>query len=203
VPHTAGGAEDQHGLAGLQRRAIDQRMVRGTVGEGERCAVLERNAWRQREQPGRVDAGMGAEASGTDERRNGVAHLELRDACSNGFDDARELRSGHERQSRLELVLVLHDQQIREIQARRADGHAHLAGSGLGRREFLPRQRFDACWLFAEPCVHRLLLVCSRLRGSRRCRLRRRLRAALRRAQARMIRTPRRRLPTIGHSCAS
>ena len=59
------------------RRAIDQRVVRGAVGERERRAVLERNASGQREQPRRVDAGVGREAAGAHERRDGVARLEI------------------------------------------------------------------------------------------------------------------------------
>ena len=48
------------------------------------------------------------------ERHHPIARLHARDAVADRLDDARQLAAGRERQRRLELVLVLDDQDVRE-----------------------------------------------------------------------------------------
>jgi len=129
-------------------------MVGRAVSADERRSVVEREAARQRHHELRVNAGMRREAAHSAECRHRITDLELRHAVADGIDDARVFGARNERERRLDLVLVLNDQQIREIQARGSNRHPHLAGLRLGRRQFLPRECFRADRVVANPGVH-------------------------------------------------
>jgi hypothetical protein len=80
---------------------------------------------------GRRD-GVGAEAAGAGQARDVLAHAQLRHAFSHGGHHAGVLGTGHERQRGLHLVLVLHDQQVGEVEAGRLDFHQHFPAFGCG-----------------------------------------------------------------------
>lgn len=88
-----------------------------------------------------------------------LTHLQMGDAVAHGLHDARELRAGHERQGWLDLVLVLHHQQVGKIQACRADLDEDLARLGSRVGQFCPRLRPDASvWVGEISGVHECLL---------------------------------------------
>ena len=95
------------------------------------------------------------------------ADLQVRHAVADRLDHAGVLGARHEGQRRLDLVLVLHDQQVGEVEARGLDLDQHLAGLGLGRRQLLPLQRLDADRVLAKPCMHvEPLRQCGRTSGA-------------------------------------
>ena len=83
------------------------------------------------------EVGEGAEGG---ERDHLVARLEGADAGADLLDHPGQLAAGGKGQRRLELVLVLDDEHVREIQARRLDADDDFAGACLGRRQVLDHQ---------------------------------------------------------------
>jgi len=94
------------------------------------------------------------EATGACEARNALPGLEVRHAFANRRDDPRVFRTRNERRRRLELVLVLDDQDVGEVQARGLDLDEHFTRLGLRRRQFLPLDRIEAGGVFAQPGMH-------------------------------------------------
>ncbi|MOA37885.1 hypothetical protein D3C78_1595140 [compost metagenome] len=104
---------------------------------------------------------MAAEAAGAGEAGDALPHGQVRHPVAQGADHACVLRAGHERQGRLDLVLVLHDQQVGEVQARRFDFNQHFAGLGHGGRHLRPLQGIDAGGRGTQPSLHECLLLFS------------------------------------------
>ena len=110
----AGGAEHEQRLAGAQRAAVAQRMVRSPVGEEERRPGDEIHALRQRQQPRGLGLHLFGEGAVGGEGDDLVARLEAADSVADFLHHAGELAAGRKGQRRLELVLVLDDQHVRE-----------------------------------------------------------------------------------------
>jgi hypothetical protein len=83
-----------------------------------------------------------------------VAGLPARDAVADGLDDARQLASRGKRQRRLQLVLVLDDQHVREVDARRFDRDDDFARTSHRRRNVLDDERVGGTVRFAENRFH-------------------------------------------------
>jgi hypothetical protein len=97
---------------------------------------------------------MRAEAAGAREAGHVLPDLKVLDAFAYGLDDAGVFGTRHKGQGRLDLVFVLHDQQVGEIQAGRLDFNQDFAGLGLGRRQFFPGQGVYAGGIFTKPGLH-------------------------------------------------
>ncbi len=95
-----------------------------------------------------------AKAAGAAQAGHALAHLQVLHAFAHRAHHTGVLGTRHKRQRGLHLVLVLHDQQIRKVQARGLDLDQHLTGLGLGRGQFFPGQGVDAHGVFAEPGMH-------------------------------------------------
>jgi hypothetical protein len=134
-------------------------MVGGAVRADEGRGVVEGEAARQRHDEIGIHAGVRGEAAHAAERRDGVADLELRHAVAHRVHHAGVFRARHERQRRLHLVLVLHDQQVGKVEAGRADGDPHFARLRLRRGQFLPRQGFGADRVVADPGMHGVISI--------------------------------------------
>jgi hypothetical protein len=119
-----------------------------------KARIVECEAGRQRHDERRLHHRMRAEAARAAERRDRVTDLQVRHAGADGFDHASVFGARHERQRRLHLVLVLHDQQVREVQARSADRDTHFILLRLGRGQLFPAQRLDADRVLAKPGMH-------------------------------------------------
>jgi hypothetical protein len=154
VPTPPAGTQHQHRFAGLQLRAVHQRVVGRRIGHDEGRRIDEGKARRQRHAELRRCDGVGAEAAGAGQAGHRLADLQLRHAFAQGRHHAGEFGTGHEGQGGLVLVLVLHDQQVGKVEARRLHLDHHFARAGGGRRHFLPLQCFDADRVFAEPGLH-------------------------------------------------
>ena len=135
------------------------------VGENECGRVVERKTGRERQHCCSVCDCVGGKTPSSTERRHSVAHLQVCDIAANGIDHARVFGARNEGQRRFHLVFVLHDEQIREVQARCADCDPHLACLRLGCRHFFPDKCLDANGIFTKPSMHAGV---SR-RGSRQC----------------------------------
>ena len=150
----AGSAQHQHGFAGLELRPVNQRMVRGGVNHDEGRRIDIRKTRRQRHaQRGRCDR-VGGEAAGAGQAGDVLADPQIGDASAYGPHHAGIFGAGHKRQRRLDLVFVLHDQQVGEIQARRLDFDQHFARPGLRRGQFGPAQGVNAGGGFTKPGMH-------------------------------------------------
>ena len=139
-----------------------------SVGQDERGCIVERESGRQRHHEAGIDDRVRAEAAGAAEGGDVIADLQVPDAFADRLDDAGVLGARDEGQWRLHLVLVLHDQDVGEVQARGLDRDAHFAGLRLGRGQFLPDQGIDADGVLAQPGMHGSLLVFGSPR-TRRC----------------------------------
>jgi hypothetical protein len=160
--HAARRAQHQHGLALTQLPTVDQRMVGGGIGHDEGGRIDEAEAVGQRHaQCGRRQR-VGAEAARARQAGHALAHGQVAHAFAHGLDHACILRARHEGQRRLHLVLVLHDQQIGEIQAGRLDFEQHLPGARRGRGQLRPLQLVYARGRGAKPSVH--VVSCVRMR---------------------------------------
>ena len=129
-------------------------MVGGGVNHDEGCGIHHREARRQRHAQGCRCQGVGAKTTGAAQAGHGLAYLQVLYAFTDCLHDACVFRAGHKGQGRLHLVLVLHDQQVGEIQAGGLDFNQHLARLGLGRGSFGPGQGVDAHRVFTKPSVH-------------------------------------------------
>ncbi|MCY1536104.1 hypothetical protein D9M68_715460 [compost metagenome] len=129
-------------------------MPRGGVDHDEGCPVHRRETRRQGHAQLRGRQSVGAEAAGAAEAGHALAHLQVLHAFPHRAHDARVFGARHKGQGGFHLVLVLHDQQIGEIQAGGLDFNQHFARLGLGGRQFFPHQGFDADRVFAQPGLH-------------------------------------------------
>ena len=132
-------AMDQHLLAGLQRRAVDQSFPGRDEDEGQGGCFPHAEIGRlQRQQVG-VDSGEFGERSlhTADASRHAidlVARLEPRDVTPGLFDHAGEIQPENRRQrmARMRRGAGV-DLGVERIDPARADSHQHLARADLGR----------------------------------------------------------------------
>src|SRR3954468_4379752 len=149
-----GRAEHGQGLAGLQPRAVLERMERGAVGDGEPRRLLVADARgdahqalgaRDHSLPARAPAQMGDDA------------LALRPAAHappKRRDHAGTLRPRRERKRGLVLVTALDDERVEEIERGRAHLNHHLAGAGPGLRQVLDDEGLRPAERLRQHCSH-------------------------------------------------
>ena len=154
----SGGTEHQQGLAGLQIGALLERMHRGAVGHAEGGGGVEVHARRNRQ---RVAAGHGnllGEAAPASERHAPVADLEVADLLSDCGNHARRLAARRERERRLELILALDHQRVREIHPGGMHVEQDLARLDLRGGGIFDNQAFGRAEAFAQDGFHRFSL---------------------------------------------
>ena len=149
-----GRAQHQHGFAGLELAAVDQRMVRGGVNHDEGRCVDRRKTGRQRHAQRSWRQRVRAKTAGARQAGHALADLEVGDAFAHRLDTASVFGTRHKGQGRLHLVLVLHDQQVGEVQTGGLDGDAHLSGARHRRGQLFPGQGVDTDRVFTEPGMH-------------------------------------------------
>ena len=129
-------------------------MVRGGVNHDEGGRIDKREPLRQ----GHAQVGggqrVGGKTASTRQAGHVLAHLQVAHAFTHGLHNAGVFRAGHKGQGGLHLVFVLHNQQVRKIQACRLDFKQHLALAGLGGRQFFPGQGVNAHGVFTKPGMH-------------------------------------------------
>ena len=129
-------------------------MVGGGIGHDEGGGIDKGEVGRQRHAHGGGCQRMRGEPARARKTGHMLAHLEMFDTFAHGLHHAGVFRARHKGQGRLDLVFVLHDQQIGKVQAGSLDFQQHLAGAGLRCGLLGPFQCFDAGGGGAEPCVH-------------------------------------------------
>ena len=83
-----------------------------------------------------------------------LADFQVGNAFAYRLHDARIFGARHKWQRWFHLVFVLHDQQVREIQAGSLDLNQHLAGLGLRGGHFFPGQGVNADGVLTKPGMH-------------------------------------------------
>jgi hypothetical protein len=146
---------DEQCLAGGERGAVAQRVVGGAVGQEKRRPGDEVHLFRQGDQARCFRLHFLGEGAVSGERHHLVARLEAVRARADLLHHAGELAAGRKRQRRLELVLVLDDEHVGKIDARRLHRHHDLARPGARRGDLLDHERIGRAELFAEHRFHR------------------------------------------------
>ena len=113
-----------------------------------------REAFWQRHTQCRRGDGVGAKAARARQAGHVLAYLQVGHPFAHGLHGTGIFRARHKGQGGFHLVLVLHDQQVGEIQARRLDLDQHLARFGLGGGQLLPGEGVNAGRVLAKPCMH-------------------------------------------------
>src|SRR5262249_48948340 len=126
-PHASGGAEYQQRLAWEQPPTVLERVVRRTVGHHEGGGGREVHAVRDGDEALGVHRDLLGEAAPPSDRHHPVPHAHSGEALAERRDHASHLAARRERQRRLELVLALDDERVREVDAARLDADDHLA----------------------------------------------------------------------------
>ena len=119
---------------------------------------------RKRHQARRLDLHFLGERAVGGEGDHAVARLASLHAFADFLHHAGHLAARGEGQRRLELVLVLDDQHVGEIQARRLHADDDFARRRPGRGQVLDDQRFRRAELLAEHGFHRVTMRMSRRR---------------------------------------
>jgi hypothetical protein len=88
------------------------------------------------------------------ERHDAIAGIEAGHARTDRLDDARQLAAGREWQRRLELVLVLDDQDVGEVEARGFHRHYNVAVTRLGARQVAQLEQIRRAILRAQQGSH-------------------------------------------------
>ena len=83
-----------------------------------------------------------------------IANLKLGHARADGRDRSGHLSARCKGQRRLELVLVLNDQEIGEVHAGCCNGDADFIGSGFGCRNVFDNQALGWTMFLTEQCAH-------------------------------------------------
>ena len=127
-PHAARGAEHGERLARLQVRAVLERVVAGSVGDGQRGGAIEVELGGDlAERVGR-DRDAFARRAEIGIAHHAVAGRQAGHAGADAFHHARKLASRRERERRLDLVFAGDHQRIEEIQPDRGNLGDDLAG---------------------------------------------------------------------------
>ena len=135
-------AQHQQRFAGFELAAVAQRVVRRSIGEQKCRRAVEIHALGNRHQASRVDFDFLRERAVGGERDHAVARLETFHSFADFLHQARHFAARGKGQRRFELVLVLDDEHVREIQARRLDADDDFAGARLGRRQVFNDEGF-------------------------------------------------------------
>jgi hypothetical protein len=141
----------------FELRPVDQRMVRGRVGQRERRGHFVTDVVGQRSHLGGRHAHVLGEPAEPHESDHAIAVLDLTYALAHGIDGACHLRARNERQRRLHLVLALDDQRIREVHAGRPHADAHLARLRLWHGDIDQQQLLRPAPFDAMDRLHRFL----------------------------------------------
>ena len=83
-----------------------------------------------------------------------LAHRQVLNAFAYGLHHTRVLGAGYKGQGRLDLVLVLHNQQVGKVQGGCLDFNQHFAGFGHGCGQLLPDKGIYAGGVVAKPGMH-------------------------------------------------
>ena len=106
-------------------------MVGSGINHDEGCRIDQGEAWGQWHAQRGWSQGVGGKTASPGEAGHGLADLEVRDPLANRLNHPCIFRAGHKGECRLDLVLVLHNQQVRKIQASSMNFHQYLACTGL------------------------------------------------------------------------
>ncbi len=155
----AGGAEHEQRLAGFQLAAIAQPEIRRRVGEPERGRLREIHSGRQRQQPPRFGFHFFRERAVRRDCHHAIAGLESIHAVARRFDDARDFATGREGERRLDLILVLDDQDVGEIHARGLHRNHDFAGTRRRRLDVFDDERLGRSVGFAENGFHFVVAI--------------------------------------------
>ena len=136
----AGRPEDEQRLAGCERGAVDERVLRRAVGEPERGGCREIHRGRNGKEAARFGCHFFREGAVARDRHHAIARLERRHAVADRLDDARQLAPRRKGQRRLHLILVLDDQDVGEVDTRRLHCNHHFARTRHRRRHVLDDQ---------------------------------------------------------------
>ena len=147
-------SEHEQRLAGLDRRSIDERVIRGRVREQRGRADFEAHRVGQLDDGhlGRDDPlGKRPVDQG---RRDAIANGERGHAGADGRHDPRGFATRRERCCRAKLILAARDQHVGEVDARRLDVDHDLATAGGWLGQFVDAKRSGTCQLVAANSAH-------------------------------------------------
>src|SRR5690606_13847295 len=132
----ARGAMDQHGLTGLEPRALNERVIGGRISGGKASRLREAQILRHRQDGARIDHRPFAEWSVPVSGNYLVTPCNSTNAVADRLYRSRRLHSGDEGRLGLELIFARNHQHVDELHAGRGDPDLHLPGAGsTGLRE--------------------------------------------------------------------
>lgn len=153
----SGGAQDQQGFAGLQVGPLFQRVHGRAVGHAERGGRVEVHALRDRQHVIARHRDLFGKAAPAGQRHDPVTDFEVADFFAHVTDHACRFATRREREGRLELVLALDNQGVREVDP----GGMHVQQDFvlLDRRagDLFQHQGFGGAEGFAQHSFHRTI----------------------------------------------